>query len=467
MLLEYSISNYKVFKDEATLSFVNYGRTSNQLRKNNLLKYRFSEFNSASQKKEFHTARVGKLALIYGPNGGGKTTLIQGLFRFIEVIGVVSWSRNGFAYDAFLNEVLNSFADDTKPIKFYISVATNSNGEMSIHEDEDGYIYDYEIEIIKNDDNLYYGEEKLVKTLLKSTKNGHTLSNNPDNILTRKNMIASSFDKNLTKYTNFINSQDTGNESSILAKLFNINPKLYPETILSEAVVDANVFKKSLLSIVSDNKDTSTHVGHNISVGSYADQKMLKKLYNEQNSDIKKSTILDRLQNALKSIDYGITKIEIISSNDGDGDGKQLEMLLTHGTGKNKIEILLNDESDGTIKFISQFVRMSPTFINHGTFVLDEIETHYHPEIQKYILGLFLNDRAQLIATTHNLEHLTLKEIPTESYFFIEKDLTKNVSKVNSMIIDGIPNRDKYNFKTLYESGRLGAFPRVLGSEVK
>lgn len=441
MLLEFSIKNYKMFSEEALLCMIKEGRSSAELKSSSRFKY-----TTIDDEGKTHVTRVTPLGIIYGQNGSGKTSLLLALPNLFYFTGIV----HGGMQNPFGQFKAESFfadkRDKDRPVHFYISTL----------DDDLNLVFEYSIDIDINNDRLYFGDEKLKFAKLRVKSNGERVVDESSfkNIFIRENnLINSDFDE-LAEYINAIQLQDTGVESSVLQKVININKEKFDIYWNSELRKIVECFIKTCIEIRTDRKFEPHNIPDTVYIhnpGVDPEYKSLIKML-EDVPNFKTDLI-----EAFYAVDTGITDIIIKTVEDGK------YVLFSHGQGEHKILVTLDDESDGTRKFISQFMRMYKTINNQGVFIVDELENNYHPEIQKYIINLFIKNKAQLIFTTHNTELMNYGSIPIESIMFVDKNPLSNKSEVYQLIdFEGNLNRSKYNIRKMYEQGRLGAFPRIV-----
>jgi len=146
-----------------------------------------------------------------------------------------------------------------------------------------------------------------------------------------------------------------------------------------------------------------------------------------------------------------------------------LDHLKTHlhiyfkhsGADKGSIGISFNEESDGT-KRLLRLVQDAFTALDNGyLLVVDEIDASLHTRACELFLGLFLtpelnNKGAQLLATTHNTNLLSYKELRRDEAWFVEKQLNGQ-SHVYSAA--EFKMRAEKNLEKAYLDDRFGALP--------
>ncbi|MBD5398079.1 ATP-binding protein [bacterium] len=132
------------------------------------------------------------------------------------------------------------------------------------------------------------------------------------------------------------------------------------------------------------------------------------------------------------------------------------------GKDGNEYPLSNNQESDGTLAFLSKIIMFYPAFINGGIFICDEIERSLHPILVKRLVQAFNNPKinkggAQLICTTHDVNLLKSDILRRDEIWFIEKDIS-GVSTVYPLS-SFKDIRNNYDYESGYLKGRFGAIP--------
>lgn len=133
----------------------------------------------------------------------------------------------------------------------------------------------------------------------------------------------------------------------------------------------------------------------------------------------------------------------------------------TLSSGK-KVLFDLSDESDGTQKIFALSGPWLDTLKNGYTLVIDELHDNLHPLMVKFLVDLFNNketnpNNAQLIFTTHETSILNQDAFRRDQVWFCEKD--KCQSSRLFPLTDFSPRKGVDNLEKSYLSGRYGALP--------
>jgi uncharacterized protein len=129
------------------------------------------------------------------------------------------------------------------------------------------------------------------------------------------------------------------------------------------------------------------------------------------------------------------------------------------------------DMSDGTIKLVELLPMILDSFKNGSVVVLDEINAHLHTDLVNLILQLFHDDEvnakgAQIIFSTHDTNILNPAQMRRDQIWFASKE--EGASSLKSLDeYDKSFVRPDSPFEDFYLDGRLGALPRVSFGTVK
>lgn len=139
---------------------------------------------------------------------------------------------------------------------------------------------------------------------------------------------------------------------------------------------------------------------------------------------------------------------------------------------ENKLEeykLNLREESKGTRSLFLLSPFLYEAFRSGKTICIDEFDTSLHPLLVAYLIGLF-NDpdinqaNAQLIVSTHSTILLSRKFIRDDEVYFVDKDNETGESGVYSL--DDFSTRKNMDIRKAYLLGRFGAVPEIEGGEI-
>lgn len=132
-------------------------------------------------------------------------------------------------------------------------------------------------------------------------------------------------------------------------------------------------------------------------------------------------------------------------------------VITIHG---NDVEFELNEESTGTRMILDMIPAFVASIIGKKIFVFDEIEVNKHPELTKELIIIYLlagsSREGQLIFSTHECNLLDLDLLRPDEIWFVEKD-DNEVSHLYSLS-DFKPHYDK-DVKKGYLAGMFTRIP--------
>ncbi len=151
-------------------------------------------------------------------------------------------------------------------------------------------------------------------------------------------------------------------------------------------------------------------------------------------------------------------------------NGKMVKVFLDHRINHDDgtsgiVRFNLADESKGTENLFMLAPILLRALSRGETVVIDEIERSLHPLLVKHVVGYFHDKKrnpnhAQLIFNTHNLELMTLDIFRRDQIYFIDKSIRSGASELYSL--DDFSVRAEENIKKGYLLGRFGAIPAIL-----
>ena len=127
----------------------------------------------------------------------------------------------------------------------------------------------------------------------------------------------------------------------------------------------------------------------------------------------------------------------------------------------------LDDESYGTRKLFFLSPLLKKVFDTGETICIDEFDTSLHPMIVIYLVGLFNNPdvnkaNAQLIISSHTMDLLSLKVLRRDQIYFVDKRRSTGASELYSL--DEFSPRTGEDIRKAYLLGRYGSVPTLIES---
>ena len=355
MIVNFSIQNFGSIKDKQTLSF------------------EADDSKHLEDTYVVHTAgkRLLKLALIYGANASGKTTVLKALdFLRDLVVNPKEIKYHSLKFSPFL------FDKKTILEPSFLSIEFIQNNICYLYEVEFTHQSILSEKLISGEVIVYSRETSVEKLLTEIS-------------FSDKIIISDNEKKTLEINTLYNNT--------VLGGYLKTNVDI---DILKEVV---NWFKFCLKPIILSHTNLDNFVTRNIDKG-----------------DIEKQSIIDLLLKAdFHILDISIKKVmEDITdysfeelSKKGVKDLKpidHIEIAFKHFVNGNQYILPFELESQGTKRFYG-FAGLLALLIKTPTiFPIDELESSLHPDLYTHFLLSFLQNaqHSQLIATTHNRELL-------------------------------------------------------------
>lgn len=124
-------------------------------------------------------------------------------------------------------------------------------------------------------------------------------------------------------------------------------------------------------------------------------------------------------------------------------------------------EFDLDMESSGTIRYFSFIQRIFNIIENGGVFIVDELSARLHPILTKFIVDVFegkMNQKAQLIFTTHDISLMNKDQLRRDEIAFVEKNVRGESSLYT---LADVKARSDASFSKDYMSGKYGAIPVI------
>jgi AAA15 family ATPase/GTPase len=124
------------------------------------------------------------------------------------------------------------------------------------------------------------------------------------------------------------------------------------------------------------------------------------------------------------------------------------------------------DESEGTKKFYMLIGKLHRKFTEGGLFIVDEIDSNFHPSLLQKIIKLFQNPEinqanAQLLFTSHDTSLMDPELMRRDQFYFTEKNICDSTRLYSLADLKGI--RNNADFARQYLAGIYGALP-ILGN---
>lgn len=444
MLIGFSVSNFKSFLDQQSISF---------------LASRISRHKD--HVSETANRKVLKSGLIFGANAGGKSNLIE----------AVSFSRS----------IILHGLNRTDTNKKYFRIKQDANKIPGV----------FEYRLIANDTEYSYGfafsytsKEFLSEWLVKISTDTETVlyERNVDDLgnnTVSSDIIDNNSDDNVLRYSVYL--EDFGN---------GISDALKKKSILSDIAQRSNIqsgvfkdikevykwfqdliviFPESkyayLDSILSDN-DIKNFFSSLLSffdtgIESIDSQLMefdLDKLFNDMPKEQAEQFNIDIANKTADSpVTLTINDQKYVLRQNENGEIVYSKMLLNHGNINDLFEY--SDESDGTQRLFD----LIPIYFaqkQNRVILIDEIDRSLHTNLTRKFIEVFFSaakdQSSQLIATTHDSNLLDLELLRQDEIWFVER---KNDHSSSIYSLNKFKERFDKKIEKEYLLGRYGAIP--------
>ena len=395
MILNFSIQNFGSIKDKQTLSFE--ADASEHLEDTYVL----------------HTAgkRLLKLALIYGANASGKTTVLKAL-DFLRDLVVNPKEKK--------TDILNfsPYLFDTK--------TPQQPTELSIEFIHEEVCYQYEV--------AFTGQAVISEALYIDTFERILVFSRTTNIEGQLTKISFGDKITLEKSALQVLELNTLWNNTVLGGFLktNINLEEFRQVI--------NWFRNYLKPIIAPRT----------LLGRYVTDKIDEK-------EIVKEEVLE----ILKKADFNISDIIIERRKDPRKGIDRINLFSEHMVNDISYKLPMEQESEGTKRFYG-FAGLLALLIKTPTILsIDELESSLHPDLYTHFLLSFLQNsqQSQLIATTHNRELLGETDIfRNDAIWFTDKgeDCATQLYSLADFDTSTIKN-----ILNAYKIGKFSGVPRL------
>ena len=423
MILNFSIQNFGSIKDRQTLTFE--ADKSDHLENSYVI----------------HTngLRILKIALIYGANASGKTTILKAL-EFLRDIVLEPKTKKTDELD------FQPFLFDPE--------TPNQNAVMSI-------------EFLANDTKYFYEVAFFKKAVVYEVLNFH----NPKkaNIYKRTTDIKNEFTE--ITFGSKIKIDKTIEKNLEANTLWNntvLGGFLKTNIDIKELKEVVEWFKNYLYPLIDTKTQLEGFVTSKIDQGELTKFDVINIL---KKADFHISDIL--IQENEKAIPDGFIELVKKQLKAHDSEVKKLEekgkitsvsIEFEHTVNQAKYTLPIELESQGTRRFYGFAGLLALLIKNSTSFPIDELESSLHPDLYThFILSFLLNsNKSQIIATTHNREIFDNKDIfRNDAIWFTDKNENGSTELYSLADFDSSIVRNTTNIYNAYKSGKLKATPNL------
>ena len=424
MIVNFSVQNFGSIKDKQTLSF--------EAEKSTHLEDHYIIAATGG-------LRLLKLALIYGANASGKTTILKALdFLRDLVLEPAEKKTDNLEFSPFLfdsetpkqNSII-SIDFIQNDVRYFYEVELNKNAisreELNFFNPNKANVFKRTTDQNKQFTEITFGSKIKKDKTFEKTLESNTLWNNT----VLGGFLKTNIElKELKEATDWFKSY--------------LNPLIFTRTELEGYVtsrIDKTEIEKDLV----------------VSILKKADFNISDILIHEEEKDLPDG-FLEFIEKQLKTPDEKIKELK------NKGKITSVNLEFEHTVKNKKYSLPFELESQGTRRYYGLAGLLSLLIKNSVAFPIDELEASLHPELYIHFLLSFLinSKKSQIIATTHNREILTNKDIfRNDAIWFTDKSETCATELYSLSDFDSSVVRDTSNIFNAYKTGKLGGTPNL------
>lgn len=419
MIINFSVQNFGSIKEKQTLSFL--ANKSDHLEDYYII-------------EPIEGLRLNKLALIYGANASGKTTVLKAL-DFLQKICTEPFDKKTekFDFEPFL-------FDENTPTQ-------NTKFELEFVQNRIKYFYEVELnkKFVVYEKLTNFNPNKAI-VFERTTDEGKELTSIKfgSKILKRKTL-----EDNLEIFTLWNNTVIGGFLKG------NIDSLEIKETV--------NFFSDFLMPLVNFNYDLKKSISNAADKG-FKEKNIIIELLKKADLNIS-DIFIKKTENELSSVNLN-TFLQNYSDYEIVDDKILLrEINFTHNINKKKYNLPFHNESLGTQRYFTLVGLILLLTIEKSILPIDELESSLHPDLFNHFLLTYLvngKKESQLIATTHNREILNNRDIfRDDAIWFTDKNEDSATELYSLADFDSSVVRDTSNVLNAYKSGKLGGIPNL------
>lgn len=422
MLIQLKISNYKTFKQEATLSFAASGYDKSVLEENNV--YIEPDFNR----------RILKSAVIYGANASGKSKFFDA-FGFMRsfIITNVKWSQSGKVIPVI--PFLLSTTTVGKPSEFEIVfLHKGSQYRYGFEVDQTHVISEWLFRKQKKKEiELFYREDQSFEVHKTAFKKGKIVVDQdmvPENALLLAQ--AAQFNEQAA-----IEVMDWFRSSKMIS---GIRHESYQGFTMTQS--EKELYRDKIKSLIRE---------ADFGISDFRLEKVDPENLPANIPDDIREAILEQTRQGDKELVLDtMTKHSVY------------DQYMNH---VQDVEFSMNgEESNGTDKFFSLSGPLLDTLQRGTLLIVDELDTRLHPHLVCKIVSLFNSKEtnpkgAQLLFNTHDTNLLGSKLFRRDQVWFTEKNKYGEAILYSLSDFKGAQVRNDEDYRGNYLKGKYGAIP--------
>ncbi len=390
MLCQFSFQNFKSYKEETTFD---------------LQATAISEFEESLIKQE-KCSNLLPVSVIYGPNGGGKSNLLQALACLITTVVNPIRDLGNTREDMIIQQRFSA-----KPFMYDVETMEEPI-EYLIFFRKGNYEYRYYLATLK--------DEIFAETLDRKTLGGKK----PAQIFYREGEV--------------ITLGPTLSKEGVNTK---VNEKM---PYLSFLAINYNI---PVIAEVQEWFESCI-------IRSYGNPLVEMEVMFSENANVKKQIVTLLNDMGIDIEDYRFDK-------------EEKELFLKRTIEGKPYELSLSEESDGTRKLIAALPAILIALQEGRLVIIDELDAKLHPKLLRYVISLFKNPKvnkngAQLLFTSHDMSTMKNTVFRRDEIWFAALD-EKRSSEIYSLYEIRREDNERVKstaaFDKQYLEGRYGADP--------
>ena len=395
MLCQFTVKNFKSIRDEVTIDMQAAAISEHEDR---IIKTTDNELYLP-------------VAAVYGPNGGGKSNVLEALYSLVTKVlrPLYATSNNEYVAIQMKKLVIEPFAFDKRAI--------NEPTEFELFFRTALAEYRYELTVKK--EVIEY--ERLDRIKLETGRKSALFERAKDEITLKGEFARLKISNELS---------DTLPLLSYLGITYSKNDVV---------------------------KDVLGWFGEGINFLNYGNPMQELRMAVSKSEDVKRLMLQMIQEMDLDIVDFRVEEKE----------NNQIEVFTKHVVDEYETELNLFDESSGTTKLFGLLPFIAKSLLKGTTLVIDELDAKIHPVLLKYLIMTFGNMEknkkgAQLIFTSHDLSTMNSDVFRRDEIWFVAKGNRQN-SKLYSLVEfknkKGESVRKDAKFDKQYLEGKYGADP--------
>lgn len=442
MLIEFKVSNYRSFRDEATLSMEATGVGA--------FKKSLIEFHPSS-KPAANPLRLLPAVVIYGKNGGGKSNVIRAFWLAVQFIRNAQRTQH-----------------EKAPIPVYPFLLDDTSRDKAT-----GFEFIYILDGVKYTYGFSATKEAVIREYLYHAPKGQKA------LVFSRDGQKFEFRENNDKKKRQLISEAVAPNQLYFAVACTMNEKACIEAMrwFREYIFFSRDYTDIPEQLLQYYEDPSM-LGAISSYAKMADVGIQDMQFEVKNAELSDEADLpadlpEGIVTALRQFMKALAESPNTSENKlrvGEVSATSFHQGIDREGCAALYELQLSDESDGTRKLMALAPAIERALNCGGILLVDELEKEMHPMLVELVVSKFQSPKsnpnhAQLVFTTHNTELLNMELLRKDQIYFVDKSRKDGVSSLYS--ISEFSTTTSENIRKGYFMGKYGATPDLVIEEVE